>query len=185
MVKMRGLALMEGLVILSIWKSERYFFLCAQKHAWPMFVCMSNHNVVHFRSGIPTVLKHKRSRQQLRLLACFWESMTLSAVSRRSRLLEPQLQSNPKLKLRAMLTMSRWFQSRGCGEPALAKLFTSVKVALRAEFILVVSLSLKMHLVLYSLMSGTRVLGSRFWVWLLLVLIWTDEKAVKLAFIYG
>jgi len=136
MVKMHGLALMEGVVILLTWKSERYFTLSAQMQVWHMFVCVSNHNVVHFRSGIHTALKRRRSRQQSRLLACFWESMTLSAVSRRSRLLEPQLQSNPKLKLRAMLTMSRWSQSRGCDEPAPAKLFTSARIALWAEFVL-------------------------------------------------
>jgi hypothetical protein len=40
------------------------------------------------------------------------------------------------LKLRAMLIMSRWSQSRGCDEPALAKLLTIARIALWAEFIL-------------------------------------------------
>jgi len=51
---------------------ERKVFLFICTNASLTNVCMSkHHNVVHFRSGIPTALKRRRSRQQLRLLACF------------------------------------------------------------------------------------------------------------------
>lgn len=49
---------------------ERKVFLSSP--AQVMFVCMSkHHNVVHFRSGIPTALKRRRSRRPSSLLACF------------------------------------------------------------------------------------------------------------------